>query len=130
VGGSSSKTSIAAPAIARDRNALISDGSSTIGPRDVLIKRELGFISPSSAAPTSPLVRSLKIKWIVTTSAWLNSSSLETSFAPDAFAISGVRFWLRAMICMAEGKTNPRHLPTDVAEPNYSQNLAAKILPD
>jgi 2,4-dienoyl-CoA reductase-like NADH-dependent reductase (Old Yellow Enzyme family) len=63
---------------------LISDGSSTIGPRDVLIKREVGFISPSSEAPTSPLVRPLKIKWIVTMSAWLNSSSLETSFAPAA----------------------------------------------
>jgi hypothetical protein len=51
--GSSSKTSIAAPANTCDRNALISDDSSTVGPRDVLIKREVGFISASSAAPTS-----------------------------------------------------------------------------
>src|SRR6202011_4491067 len=30
----------------------------------------------------------------------------------------------------AEGKTNPRDLPTDIAEPHYSQNVAAKILAD
>src|SRR5260370_25178614 len=72
--GSSSNTSSATPAIERDCRALISDASSTIGPREVVISRAVGFMSASSAAPTRPLVRLLKITWIVTTSACLNNS--------------------------------------------------------
>ena len=51
-----SNTSIAAPAICLLCNTLIKAGSSTIGPRDALINREVGFILFSSAAPTRPRV--------------------------------------------------------------------------
>jgi hypothetical protein len=51
------KTSIAAPAIARDSNDRTSAPSSTMGPREVLTSREVGFMSASSAAPTSHCVR-------------------------------------------------------------------------
>ena len=50
--GSRSNTSIAAPAICLFLNALIKACSSTIGPRDALIKRAVDFISASSAAPS------------------------------------------------------------------------------
>jgi hypothetical protein len=52
--------------------------SSTIGPRDVLISNAVGFISPSSAAPTRPRVRPLSTRWMVRTSARLKNSSLDT----------------------------------------------------
>ena len=60
-----SNTSIAAPAICLFFNTLIKASSSTIGPRDALINRAVGFILSSSAAPTSPRVRLLNTKWIV-----------------------------------------------------------------
>src|SRR6516164_9073591 len=56
------KTSIAAPAIARDSNARMSAPSSTIGPREVLTSQEAGLMSASSAAPTSPRVRALSTR--------------------------------------------------------------------
>src|SRR6202140_2506173 len=54
-----SNTSIAAPGICLFFNALIKACSSTIGPRDALINRAVGFILASSAAPTKPRVRLL-----------------------------------------------------------------------
>src|ERR1700720_1529958 len=71
--------------------------SSTIGPRDALINRAVGFILSSSADPTRPRVRLLNTKWIVRISARSNSWSLETRIAPAALAASGVMFWLQAI---------------------------------
>ena len=60
--GSVSQTSRAAPAMDRDVSAPISAGSSTMGPREVLISQEVGFMAASSSAPTSPRVRSLRTR--------------------------------------------------------------------
>src|SRR3989454_895720 len=84
-----SNTSIAAPAIRLFFNTLIKACSSTIGPRDALISRAVGFILSSSAAPTRPRVRLLNTKWIVRMSARANSSSLETRIAPAAMIARG-----------------------------------------
>src|SRR5467141_3890313 len=92
-----SNTSIAAPAICLFFNTLIKACSSTIGPRDALINRAVGFILSSSAAPTRPRVRLLNTKWIVKMSARSNSWSLETRIAPAALAAPGVMFWLQAI---------------------------------
>src|SRR5882762_1512275 len=92
-----SNTSIAAPAICLFFKTLINACSSTIGPRDALINRAVGFILSSSAAPTRPRVRSLNTKWIVRMSACSNSWSLDTRIAPAAVAASGVMFWLQAI---------------------------------
>ena len=40
-------------------------GSSTIGPRDVLMSLDDGFMARSSAAPTRPFVLWLRTRWIV-----------------------------------------------------------------
>jgi hypothetical protein len=101
-----SNTSIAAPAMCLFVNTLINACSSTIGPRDALINRAVGFILSSSAVPTSPRVRLLNTKWIVRMSARSNSWSLETRIAPAAVAASGVMFWLQAM------RFIPKALPT------------------
>src|SRR6266851_3482480 len=87
-----SNTSIAAPAICLFFNTLIKACSSTIGPRDALINRAVGFILSSSAAPTRPRVRLLNTKWIVRMPARSNNWSLETRIAPAALAASGVMF--------------------------------------
>src|SRR2546425_2927231 len=100
-----SKTSIAAPAICLAFNTLIKACSSTIGPRDALINRAVGFILSSSAVLTRPRVRLLNTKWIVRMSARSNSWSLETRIAPAALAASGVMFWLQAI------KFIPKALP-------------------
>src|SRR3989454_2455412 len=100
-----SNTSIAAPAICLFFNTLIKACSSTIGPRDALINRAVGFILSSSAAPTRPRVRLLNTKWIVRMPARSNSWSLETRIAPAALAASGVMFWLQAI------KFIPKALP-------------------
>jgi hypothetical protein len=68
---------VAAPAICLFFDTLIKAGSSTIGPRDVLIKREVGFISPSSAAPTSPLC----------------AATQDGSRSTDQSALSSATFW-------------------------------------
>ena len=73
-----SNTSIAAPAICLFFNTLIKACSSTIGPRDALTNKAVGFILSSSAAPTRPRVRLLNTKWIVRMSARSNNWSLET----------------------------------------------------
>src|SRR5438105_3003639 len=97
---------MAAPAICLFFNTLIKACSSTIGPRDALINRAVGFILSSSAAPTRPRVRLLNTKWIVRISARSNSWSLETRIAPAALAASGVMFWLQAI------RFIPKALPT------------------
>src|SRR6202049_4942703 len=101
-----SNTSIAAPAIRLFFSTLIKASSSTIGPRDALINRAVGFILCSSAAPTRPRVRLLNTTWIVRMSARSNSSFLETRIAPAAWAASGVMFWLQAI------RFIPKALPT------------------
>ncbi len=60
-----SNTSIAPPAICLFFNTLIKACSSTIGPRDALINRAVGFILSNSAAPASPRKRLVNTKWIV-----------------------------------------------------------------
>ena len=80
------------PRAARSSSA----SSSTIGPRDVLTSTALGFIAASSRAPISPRVRSLRRRWMVTTSERASSSSLVTGSTPAARAASGSRFWLQA----------------------------------
>jgi len=72
----------------------------------VLTSNAVGFISPSSAAPTKPRERSLSTRWMVKTSARLNNSSLDTYVAPACSAACGVRFVLHAMTSM------PNALPT------------------
>jgi len=54
-------------------NTLIKACSSTIGPRDALISRAVGFILSSFAAPARARVRLLNTKWIVKMSARSNS---------------------------------------------------------
>src|SRR6266404_9023113 len=122
-----SNASIAAPAICLFFNTLIKACSSTIGPRDALINRAVGFILSSSAAPTRPRVRLLSTKWIVRMSASSNSWSLETSVAPAALAASGVMFWLQAI------RFIPKALPTRATSdpirpsPRNAQGLSTEI---
>src|SRR6266853_693624 len=101
-----SNTSIAAPAIRLFFSTLIKASSSTIGTRDALINRAVGFILSSSAAPIRPRVRLLNTKWIVRMSARSYSWSLETRIAPAAMAASDVMFWLQAI------RFIPKALPT------------------
>src|SRR5260221_11536115 len=71
-----------------------------------------------------PLVRLLKTRWTVTTSASGNSVCLSTRVAPAALAFSSVRFWLQAITFMPKARpmratslpmfpspTTPRLLP-------------------
>jgi hypothetical protein len=119
------ENSTAAPAMARARKVSMSACSSTIGPRDVLTSRAVGFMSASSAAPTRPRVRSLRMRWMVTISARRKSSSFVTISAPAAAAVFAVKFWLQAMIYMPNARpmlatwaptfprpTTPRTLPS------------------
>jgi hypothetical protein len=66
----------AAPAIFPFLSTVIKMTSSAISPRDVLIGRADGFIKPSSDLPTKPLVRPLRIRRNIGTSACRNGSSL------------------------------------------------------
>src|SRR6202163_3898223 len=121
-----SNTSIAAPAICLFFSTRLKACSSTIGPRDALINRAVGFILCSSAAPTRPRVRLLNSKWIVRVAARSNSWSLETRIAPAALAASGVMFWLQAI------RFIPKALPTratcDPIRPSpRTQGLSTKI---
>ena len=97
VNGSTSNTSTAAPAILRACSASIRAASSTIGPRDVFTNLAFGFIRANSGAPIRPLVRPLRTRWTVTTSASRNSVCLSTRVAPAALAFTSVRFWLQAI---------------------------------
>ncbi len=54
--GSCVKTSIAAPAMRLFFSVSVSATSCTTGPRDVLMKYAVGFISPNSRAPINPRV--------------------------------------------------------------------------
>ena len=73
---------------------------STIGPRDVLMRIAVGFMSASSRAPTRLRVRGDRTVWMLMTSERRNSSSLSTRSAPWALARSGVRFSLQAITFM------------------------------
>ena len=59
--GSTSYTSRAAPAMPPDRSAASSAALSTNGPREVFTRYADGFISASSASPTSPTLRGLSL---------------------------------------------------------------------
>jgi hypothetical protein len=89
----------AAPAIFPFLSTVIKMTSSAISPRDVLIGRAGGFIKPSSDLPTKPLVRPLRIRRNIGTSACRNGSFFETRRAPDSAAFSAVRFALHAIPC-------------------------------
>jgi hypothetical protein len=119
-----SNTSIAAPAICLFFNTLIKACSSTIGPREVLIKREVCFISPSSAAPTSSFVRPRNYARLSEQFIFRNQ------FRSRRFSNLWSHVLAPGMIFHPESKTNPRDLPVDIAKPNHSRNFAAKILAD
>src|SRR5258708_32819861 len=121
-----SNTSMAAPAIRLFFNTLIKACSSTIGPRDALINRAVGFILSSSAAPTRPRVRLLNTKWIVRMSARSNNWSLETRIATAALAASGVIFWLQAIRFIPN--TLPTRATSDPTRPSpRTPRLSAEI---
>jgi len=80
-----------------DRTASISAASSTIGPRDVLIRIAPCFIIAMSGSPISPRERDESTKWMLTASESDKRVSLETKVAPAACARSAVRFSLQAM---------------------------------
>ena len=65
--------------------------------RDVLMNRAVGFIRANSGAQLRPLVRRLRTRCIVMTSASRNSAGLSTRVAPAALAFASVRFWLQAI---------------------------------
>ena len=71
-----------APAIDWLVKAAIKSVSLIIGPRDMLIIYEEGFIRANSGAATRFRVLSLSLTWIDTMSDKENSSSLETKEAP------------------------------------------------
>ncbi|EUA13881.1 PAP2 superfamily protein [Mycobacterium xenopi 4042] len=75
-------------------------------PREVLTNIAVGFIDASSAAPTRPRVRSLSTKWMVSTSARPNSSSLDTYATPARSAACRVRLVLHAITSI------PKAVPT------------------
>src|SRR5258707_229816 len=85
--GSMSNTSSAAPAMDFDRSAWIRASPLTIGPRDVLMSHEVGFMAFSSAAVTRPRGRSLSTRRMLSTSAprqW-------RAFAHDAQHVEGLQ---------------------------------------
>src|SRR4051795_4934448 len=86
-----SKTSRPAPAIVPSRSACTSAGSFTMGPRLVLTRIAVGFISASSRSPIRSRVRSESCRWIVTTSAVASSSSFSTRRTPTSAARSAGR---------------------------------------
>src|SRR5204863_186729 len=73
---------------------------SQIGPREVLTRIALGFISPISRLPTRPRLRSLSTRCTERMSERRNSSSFSTRSTPCAAAFSAVRFWLQAIAFM------------------------------
>jgi len=129
--GSISKTSTAAPAIARARKVSISASSSTIGPRDVLTNRAVGFHDRQfGPAPTRPRVRSLRMRWMVTTSARRKSPLFVTSSAPAASAASAVKLWLQAIDLHAEARPILATCPPTLPEgPNTPRILPSSSWP-
>jgi hypothetical protein len=95
-----------APPIRRWLRHSISACSSMMGPREVFTSLASGFMSANSSAPISPLVRLLSIRCTVRTSDRLNSSSLDTSSAPNDSARSRDKFSLHAMTFI------PKAVPT------------------
>jgi hypothetical protein len=80
-GGSTEKTSSAAPARCPLRNASTSASSSTSAARAVLTRKAPHFIRASASRPMSPRVSSVTGAWRLTKSLWANSSSRETDSA-------------------------------------------------
>ena len=74
-GTSTSYTSRPAPSIFLSRNAFSRASSSNIGPLDVLIKIDVGFMSDSSSSPTNPFVSFVKEVHKTTISDSINRSS-------------------------------------------------------
>src|SRR6266704_1444210 len=70
---------------------------SQIGPREVLTRIALGFISPISRLPTRPRLRGLSTRCTERMSERRNSSSFSTRSTPCSAAFSAVRFWLQAV---------------------------------
>ncbi len=87
----------------------------------------MGFIGASSAAPTRPRVRSLSLRWTVTTSAAANSSSLGTRVAPASAARSGVEVLAPGDHPHAERPADPRHLRAQPAEAEHAQRAAGQV---
>src|SRR5262249_40943092 len=101
----------------------MSAGSSTIGPREVLMSLADGFIACNSAAATNPFVLWLRTRWIVRMSALRKSSSLESSRAPHVCAFSAVRFWLHA-----EREAASRILRANIAKAENAERLTVETV--
>ena len=91
----------------RDCTASSSAASSTIGPRDVLIRIAPGFIRARSAAPISPRERGDSTRWMLIASEPDKSSSFETKLRP------------RLALGLPSGFRSTRGLPFSVLGSNW-----------
>ena len=89
--GSTSNTSIAAPAIVPELRAAASSACLTIAPRALLTRIAVRFISPSSREPINPRVSAFSAQLMLTKSDWASSSSIGTYVAPVSASASGRR---------------------------------------
>src|SRR3954471_20040395 len=100
-----------------------------IGPREVFTSQAVVFMSASSAAPISPRVRRLRIKWTVTTSAW-RKSSFFVQGRPSSLGDRGCHVLAPGDDPHAEGPADARDLAADLAKAEHAQNPALELPTD
>jgi hypothetical protein len=101
-----------------------------MGPREVLIKRAVGFISANSAAPINPRERSLNTRWIDTTSERRSNSSFDTSAAPAAAACLGSEILAPCNDLHAERRSDAGHFRSQIPEADDAQCFARQVIAD
>ena len=121
---------MAAPAIFLSFSAATRSASTTIGPRDVFIRRAVGFMSASSAAPTRPRVLPLSTRWMETISASWNSSSFETRVGADFGRPLRRQILAPGDHLHTEGVTNLCHRTADVAETQDTERPPSHVVTD
>src|SRR5271166_3099790 len=126
--GSWSKTSMAAPAIFLSLSAATRSASITIGPRDVFMRRAVGFMSASSAAPTRPRVLPLSTRWMETTSAFLEQLVLRDERGADFSRALGREILAPGDHLHAEGGADPRYGAADVAETQDTERPPGHVI--
>ena len=117
----SSNTSTAAPAIPTclhrfDQGHLVDDRTTRC-----VDEFAVGFIRSNSAGPISPLVRLLRTRWTVMTSASRNSVCLSTRVAPAPAGLLLDQVLAPGDHLHAEGEAYARDFASDVAQPDDAE---------
>ena len=101
-----------------------------IGPREVLTRIALGFISPISRAPTRPRLRGLSTRCTERMSERRNSSSFSTRSTPCAGGLLGGQVLAPGDRLHAEGEPDPRDRAAEPAEAEEADRLAGDAMAD